>query len=129
MTDLAVRDLIQEAAVFEPEPPRPLRRLMPRPEPFPVGVLGDYLAPAANAIHQVIQAPLSICAQAVLSAATLAVQPHIDVVMPYGQRRPVSEYFISIADSGERKTAADDEALWPVRRFETCLREGHAASL
>jgi hypothetical protein len=108
-----------------PEPPRPLMREMPPADPFPINALGDVLAPAARAIHDRIQAPPAICAQAVLAAATLAVQAHGDIELPTGQVRPLTEYFISVAASGERKTAVDTEALWPVRKREAALREDY----
>jgi hypothetical protein len=42
--------------------------------------------------------------------------------LPFGQRRPLSLYFASIAGSGDRKSTTDGEALWPVRRREEVLR-------
>ena len=119
-------------AAQEVEPPRPLIREVPEPEPFPVGELGDILAPAALAIHDRVQAPLAICAQSVLAAATLAVQAHADVVLPIGngsQVRPISNYFVSIAASGERKSACDAEATRPIREHEVALREAYQKDL
>ena len=116
----------------EVEPPRPLIREVPEPEAFPVGELGDILAPAALAIHDRVQAPLAICAQSVLAAATLAVQAHADVVLPIGkgsQVRPISNYFVSIAASGERKSACDTEATRPIREREAVLREAYQKDL
>ncbi len=70
-------------------------------------------------------APPAICGQSVLGAATLAVQGHADIVLPTGQRRPLTNYFLTIAATGERKTAVDTEALWPIRKRENSLREKH----
>jgi Protein of unknown function (DUF3987) len=80
-------------------------------------------APAARAIHDRVQAPIAICGQSVLGAATLAVQGYADVILPIGQsyRRPVSDYYISLAQSGERKSASDTEAMRPIRTFECTL--------
>ena len=83
------------------------------------------LGAAAHAIHDRVQAPFAICGQSVLAAAALAGQGHADVVLPIGpgQSRPLSLDLISIAASGERKSACDTEAMWPIRRREAALRE------
>lgn len=100
------------------EEPLPLVSVSAEAQPFPIDALGAYLGPAAVAIHDVVKAPMAICAQSVLAAATLAVQGHADVVLPNGQRRPVSNFFLSLADSGERKTSCDNEALKAIRAHE-----------
>jgi Protein of unknown function (DUF3987) len=107
------------------EPPRPLMRELPAADPFPVEALGDLLASAARAIHDRIQAPLAICGQSVLAASTLAVQAHADIELPTGHRKPLSSYFVTVAASGERKSAVDQEALWPVRKREAALRDAY----
>jgi hypothetical protein len=56
-----------------PEGPRPLMRERPPADPFPIDALGDVLGAGARAIHDRVRAPLAICAQSVLGAATLAV--------------------------------------------------------
>src|SRR5688572_17705009 len=96
-----IRDYIDDAPPFTPEPPRPLHRELPPPTPYPVDALGPILAPAVKAIRHQIQAPTAICAQSILGAATLAVQSHADILLPYGQSRPLSEFFVSIAESGD----------------------------
>jgi hypothetical protein len=63
-----------------------------------------------------------ICGQSVLAVATLAVQAHANIALPTGQSKPLSSYFISVAATGERKSAVDHEALWSVRQRETALR-------
>lgn len=108
------------------EPPRPLMKELPPADPFPVEELGAVLGRAAVAIHDRVQAPLAICAQAVLAAATLAVQGHADVVLPIGpkgQARPISNFYCTIAASGERKSACDAEATRAIRAHEARLRE------
>ena len=119
-----VRAIIANAQDVTSEAPRPLMRELPPADPFPIESLGDLLAPAALAIHDRIQAPLAICGQSVLAAATLTVQGHADVELPTHQARPLTNFYMSIAATGERKTAVDDEALWPIRKRETALREG-----
>src|SRR5262249_54585943 len=111
--------------VDKPEPPRPLMRELPPADPFPINALGDVLAPAARAIQDRVQAPLAICGQAVLASATLAVQAYADVALPIGGERakPLSSYFVTIAETGDRKTESDFHAGWAVRKHEKNLRE------
>jgi Protein of unknown function (DUF3987) len=118
-----VRKAIDGAEEVMPEAPRPLMRELPPADPFPVDALGEVLAPAARAIHDRVQAPLAICGQSVLAAATLAVQGHADVELPTRQAKPLTNFFLTVAATGERKTAVDGEALWPVRKREAALRE------
>jgi hypothetical protein len=103
--------------------PRPLVREMPPPDPFPIGALSGVLGDAAAAIHDLSQAPMAMCAQSVLAAATLAVQGHADVELPTGQKRPTSCFFLSVADSGERKSRVDDLAVAAIAKHEASLRE------
>jgi hypothetical protein len=104
------------------EKPMPLRREMPPAAPFPVDALGTVLGKAARGIHDVVQAPVAMCGQATLGAAALAAQAHVDVTLPTQQVRPTSLYLLSIAATGDRKTACDEEALWPIRQHERNLR-------
>jgi hypothetical protein len=102
-------------------------RELPPADVYPVAALGDLLASAAHAIHDKIRAPLAICGQSVLAASTLAVQARANVVLPTGHPRPLSSYLITIAATGERKSAVDQEALWPLRKREALLREVYGA--
>ena len=118
-----MRKTVDESQEFSPEPPRPLMRGLPPADPYPTQVLGHVLAPAADAIRDRVGAPPAICGQSVLGAATLAVQGHADIVLPTGHRRPLTNYFLTIAATGERKTAVDTEALRPIRERENSMRE------
>ncbi|QKR99203.1 DUF3987 domain-containing protein [Sphingomonas sp. CL5.1] len=103
---------------------RPLFRELPPPSQFPVDALGP-LKDAALAIQSRTQAPIEICAQSVLAVATLAVQAHIDVDLPGGGTKPVVNMFVSIAESGERKTSVDKIALASVRDVESQWNRDH----
>ena len=74
--------------------PQPLVRPLPPPEPFPVDALGPGLTGAAQAICDTVQAPIKMCAGAVLASASLAVSAHIDIKLPTGQTKPVSIYLV-----------------------------------
>src|SRR5262249_50708378 len=109
------------------EGPLPLVREVQEATPFPVGALGPVLGGAARAVHEHVQSPLAMCGQAVLAAATLAVQGHADVELATGQIKPLSNFFLTVAASGERKTATDQLALAAVRKHEEMLAEKYAA--
>lgn len=93
--------------------PDPLRREPPDPEPFPMDALGDVLSAAALAMQSIIQAPDALLGQSVLGAASLAVQAHANIIID-GRISPLSLFFLTIAASGERKSATDTVALKPV---------------
>jgi hypothetical protein len=63
-----------------------------------------------------------------LASATLAIQGHVDVVID-GRIRPTSNFFISIGESGERKSAVDQEALKPHFDYQEELRTRHKEEL
>jgi hypothetical protein len=116
-------------AEFKVERPLPLLRALPAPESFPVEALGDVLGAAAAAIQDVVQSPWAMCSQAVLAAATLAVQGLADVELPTGQIKPISNFFLTVAGSGERKSATDSRALVPIRKHEEMLLVTYEAEL
>jgi hypothetical protein len=120
-----------DAQEAETEGPRPLRRELPPAAPFPISAFDcvPVLRDAITAIEMRTRAPLAICGNSVLAAAAVCAQAHADVVMPYNELRPLSDYFVSVAESGERKTSADDAALRPIRRHEAKLREDYAAAM
>lgn len=110
------------------EAPRPLRREMPPAVSFPIGELGEALGDAAKAIIYKVQCPDAVAAMSVLGVASLCCQGHADVIIPAtGHAKPLSLYLVTIAASGERKSAADTEALSPVRAFERELQTSHDA--
>jgi putative DNA primase/helicase len=95
------RGIVAGAEEIIPDPPSPLMRELPPADTFPIDSLGDLLAPAAIAIHDRVQAPLAICGQSVLAAATLAVQGHADVKLPTDHVKPLTNFYMSIAATGE----------------------------
>ncbi len=107
------------------EEPLPLVRHLPPAVEFPVDALGA-LKPAAEAICARSQAPMAICANAVIASVALAGQAHVDVMLPIGQVRPISVNILTIARSGERKTTVDYYlASYPVKQQQSELREAY----
>lgn len=94
--------------------------------PFPVDALGDELKTYILALQQVTQAPIEICFAALFSAMNHAAQALANVQLPQGQVKPLSCFFITIADSGERKTRADDDALKITAQYQDELLASYA---
>ena len=90
----------------------------PRDIEFPIDALGPILGSAAKAIAYHVQTPLGLAGQSVLAAASLVSQSHIDVARGHIGKGPVSLFVLSVAESGDRKSATDRLALKPVRDFE-----------
>ncbi len=86
-------------------------------EPYPVHALGDILGPAVERMAEVIGVPQALAAQSVLAASALATQGHAGLHLD-GRDYPLSLYLITVAASGDRKTAADRFALLPARQWE-----------
>lgn len=98
--------------------------------PYPLAALPPELRQAAEGIHELTRAPLALCAQSVLAVACLAAQRLADVELPTGQASSLSLFFVSVAQSGERKSTVDRWAMAPLeeeeRRQETAYRESRA---
>lgn len=97
------------ADVWLPLDPIPQEQII-KPDRFPFDALGPVLGDASKAIATEIQAPDSLAAGSVLAASSLAVQPFANVLLPHGQRTPLSLFVITGAGSGDRKTAVDSIA-------------------
>jgi hypothetical protein len=112
----------------QPETARPLRRPLPAPPDFPIEALtcAPVLRQAVEAIRTATQTPLAMCGSSVLAAASVCVQAHGDVVMPYGAARPLSLFAVTISESGERKTEVDRIATQPISAREAELRVEYA---
>lgn len=97
--------------------PEPLRRPLPAAEAYPLDALGDVLGVAAKSVAETVQAPDALIGQSLLAAASLAVQHLADVEID-GRTEPLSLWCMSIAVSGERKSAVDAWALRAHRQYE-----------
>ncbi|ABD53150.1 YfjI family protein [Jannaschia sp. CCS1] len=101
---------------YTPEGPQPLLREVSPGAEYPVASLGP-LREAAQAAQATTQAPMALAAQSALSVASLAVQAHGDVET-LGGFAPISLYCLTIARSGERKSATDKLLMAGLREFE-----------
>lgn len=87
------------------------------PPEYPIDALGDILAPAAKSIADNGQLAPAMAGQSLLGAAALVTQSHYNVATLAGTK-PLSEYFLTIGESGDGKTTADAAALQPVRTWQ-----------
>lgn len=121
-----IKKRLGKAEKVERAAPLPLRRETAQAAPFPVKSLGKILGDGAMAIVDKVGCPPEIAAQSVLAVAALATQAHADVIHPVTQQaRPLSLFVVTVAASGERKSAADNFALAPVKLREAELYEKH----
>jgi Protein of unknown function (DUF3987) len=111
------------------EPPRPLMRALPPATEYPVEALGPIMRAAVDGIHDKTQAAIALCAQSCLTTGALATQLHHDVELPTGQTRPTSIFAVSLAESGDRKSSADEYATWAITQREKALRDLYDAEL
>jgi hypothetical protein len=91
-----------------------------------VDALGPVLEGVVQVVSEIVQPPTPIAAQSALAAASLAVQAHADVFID-GRTYPTSLYQLSIADSGDRKTAVDKLLLQPHAGYQRRLTRDYKA--
>ena len=101
---------------YAPEGPQPLLREIAPGGDYPMHALGPLRA-AVEAVQGMTQAPVAIPAASALSVASLAVQSFADVET-LGGVRPTSLYALTIAQSGERKSACDAPLMTALRDHE-----------
>ena len=119
-----IRSILAQRTSHETEGPRPIVREFEAAEPYPAEALGP-LRSACHAVQEHTRAPLAVCAQAVLGAVSLVAQAHADVVLPTGQTKPTSLFLLTIAASGERKSAVDSLALRSIYEREAELHKAY----
>lgn len=90
------------------------------PTPYPLQVLPRRIREAIEQGHASTQAPLPLVACALFSAGSAAIQSIVEAVRPYfsGCERatiPAVLWFLSVAESGERKTTTDRLFSAPIK--------------
>lgn len=106
--------------------PIPLLPELEKSAPYPIHALGELIGGAARAIVEAVQVPAALAAQSVLSAAAMAAQAHGNVLRA-GQLIPLSLYALTVAESGDRKSAADRLALQAHQQYQRELLEQYKA--
>lgn len=102
--------------------PLPLLPELEKSSPYPLSALGHLIGDAAKAIVEAVQVPDALAAQSVLSAAAMAAQAHGNAQRA-GQQIPLSLFALTVAESGDRKSAADRLALQAHQQYQRELLE------
>jgi putative DNA primase/helicase len=102
--------------------PEPLNLDIER-HPYPIEALPDLARQAVEEVQLFVQCPVEMVAASALSALSIAAQPLIDVRRSSGLQGPTSLYYLTIADSGERKTSSDRYFMRAIYDFEKKKRE------
>ncbi len=111
-----------------PQEPTPLPHAEPPTAEFPLESLTPKLRSAAVAIMGKTQGPAALAAQSVLSVASLVAgsRTKVDTL---GSPSNATAAFLTIALSGERKSAVDKIARTGIDRVVKCLRKDHEVAM
>src|SRR5450759_3335751 len=111
----ACNDAVEDSGAW-PDPQPLITKI--DPAPYPVDALPDSVRAAVEEVVGFVQAPVSMVASSAIGAMSLAIQPHVDVKRAEKLRSPVSVSFLTIADSGERKSTCDGYFTQAIRAYE-----------
>ena len=93
------------------------------PETYPLEALPNTIRGAIEEVIGYVQVPVALAASCALSSLSLACQAHIDVCRDENLRGPVSLFFLTVANSGERKSSCDSFFSKPLKDYEAEQRE------
>ena len=93
--------------------------------PYPIEALPDVVREAVQEVQGFLKAPLSMVATSAVTAMSLAAQGIADVERAEGLRGPCSLFSITVAESGERKSACDNCFAKPLRDYEQARIDEH----
>ena len=94
--------------------------------PYPMDAFLVVVREAGFEIKRNVQAPDALIGLALINAMAMACQALIKVKLPMGQVRPVTQYVMTIAESGERKSTVDEVLLAPYREHDRDVMLAHA---
>ncbi|WP_285675116.1 DUF3987 domain-containing protein, partial [Paralimibaculum aggregatum] len=124
---MKLRDACAAAPEIQPALPKPIILQTTKARAYPVESLGP-LRDAVEAVQERSMAPVALCAQSALAAASLSVQGFADIET-LGGVRPVSIYALSIAGSGERKSASYAPFMDVIKQVEREAMQAHRTTL
>ena len=88
------------------------------PEPYPLDALPSTIRAAVAEVHGFVKAPVALVASSAMGAVSLAVQALHDMQRAEKLSGPTGPYFLTIADSGERKSTCDGFFSQGIRQYE-----------
>lgn len=86
--------------------------------PFPQYIVPASLLAPVSEVQAFVQAPFEIIFSSALGALSLVCQDRYRVRRPNGLESPCGLFLITVADSGERKSASDRLFAQAIRDFE-----------
>ena len=89
------------------------------PSPYPLNQFLVVARDAGTEIARNVQAPDALIGMSLINAISMACQGLIDVRLPTGMVRPVSQNLLIIAESGERKSTVSSLLFAPFREADT----------
>lgn len=87
------------------------------PTSFPLEACGPQLEAAVTAVAARTQAAPELIAHHLLTLAAMAAQRLISLRLPTGLTQPVSCYFLTLAGSGEGRSATETLCVGPIRQW------------
>ena len=88
------------------------------PEPYPVDALPEPIRAAVDEVAGFVKAPIPLFASSAIAALSIAAQAHADAKRAERLQGPVGAYFLTIADSGERKSTSDGFFMSAIREYQ-----------
>lgn len=90
---------------------------------YPIDALPPLLRDAVQEVRSYIKCPTALAASCAMSALSLSCQGLADVRRASGLTGPTSLYMLALADSGERKSAAEAILMQPIKQHEREVAE------
>lgn len=87
-------------------------------EPYPKDFLPPLIRAAVDEVQAFVQSPYAMLASSAISAISLASQAYFDVQRAEKLEGPCSSYFLTIAESGERKSTGEGFFTQSIKEFE-----------
>ncbi|WAW10993.1 DUF3987 domain-containing protein [Oxalobacter vibrioformis] len=97
--------------------------------PYPIHALPKKIRAAVEEVQHFTQAPLAMVASSALSSISLVVQGLVDVQRGNKLESPSSCFFLTIAETGERKTTCDRFFMKAIREYEKAHHGKNATTL
>jgi len=92
-------------------------------EPYPVDALPDAIRAVVEEVQAEVQAPAEMVACSALAVASLVAQSMADVARSKTLPGPCSLYFLTVAESGDRKSTVDRLLGRAIREFQDKQRK------
>ncbi len=96
---------------------------------YPLGAFHLITRETAYELLRNVQAPDALIGMGLINAISMACQGLIDVKLPTGQVRPVSQNLLLVAESGERKSTVTSLLLAPFREADTQALISHTLKM